>query len=121
MTCPLCNQELLPKEIDLSETFNCPHCHKLLRVKRNFTIRALRLTLITTLLAYLLTKIPHGPSTAALGSQALVVASHSRLAVPVFGPVLLAAAVIVGLIDGLVIRLLPAKIESADRGTLTLS
>jgi hypothetical protein len=79
--------------------FPCPRCHKLLRARRNFTIRILRLALITGALCYFLAGI----------SDWL----RHHIPVGVF-----ITAVTIGVIDEYVMRLLPAEIDPAIPGGL---
>ena len=83
-------------------SFACPYCHKLLRVRRNFTMRILRLVLITGALFYLLTKVSHW------------VGQHTHITIFV-------SAATMGVIDEYLMRLLPAKIEPAVPGGFTTS
>jgi hypothetical protein len=90
------------KEIEMWDSFPCPECHKLLRVRRNYTIRILRLALITAVLFYLLTEVSDW------------LKQHLRIGIFV-------TAGTIGLIDEYVMRLLPAKIEPAAQGGFTAS
>jgi len=74
-------------------SFTCPQCHKMIRIRRNYLIRILRLALIYGVLAYLLTEISNW------------FRLHAPVSILVFGGV--------ALIDEFVMRLLPAKIEPA--------
>lgn len=84
------------------DSFACPQCHKLLRVRRNYPMRIFRLTLITGVVFYFLTKV-----------SALL---RNYLRVGFF-----ITAGTIGLIDEYVMRLLPAEIESAAQGGFTAS
>jgi hypothetical protein len=55
--CPFCQKKFARNEIEMSGSFACPQCHKLLCIRRNFTIRILRLALITGVLIYFLAAI----------------------------------------------------------------
>ena len=78
-------------------SFTCPQCHKLLRVRRNYTARILRLALITPILLYLL---------AAVSAWLRL---HLRISIFV-------SVATIGLIDEFLMRLLPANIEPAVPG-----
>lgn len=97
MICPFCQRELVRKEVEMWGSFGCPQCHKLLRVRRNYTVRVLRLALITPVLLYLL---------AAVSAWLRL---HLRIGIFV-------TAGTIGLIDEYVMRLLPAEIEPAVPG-----
>ena len=90
------------KEVQMWGSFTCPNCHKLLRVRRNYPIRVLRLVLVTAVVFYLLAKISGW------------VSQHAHISIFV-------AAGTIGLIDEYLMRLLPAKIESAAPGGFTAS
>lgn len=45
--CPFCNRAIKRREMELWGTFNCPQCGKLLRVRRNYAARILRLVFIS--------------------------------------------------------------------------
>jgi hypothetical protein len=83
-------------------SFVCPNCHKLLRIRRNYLIRVLRLVLVSAVVFYLLAKISDW------------VSQHARIGIFV-------TAGTIGLIDEYLMRLLPAKIESAAPGGFTAS
>jgi hypothetical protein len=100
--CPFCQKKLARNEIEMWGSFACPQCHKLLCIRRNFTIRILRLALITGVLIYFLAAISDW------------LRLHIR--VTVFG-----AAGAVGLVDEYVMRLLPAKIDPAIPAGFTAS
>jgi transposase-like protein len=102
MTCPFCHRELTRNEIEMWDSFPCAHCHKLLRVRRNYPVRIFRITLITVVLFYFLTKV-----SAFLGR-------YLRIS-------LFISAATIGIIDEYVMRLLPAKIEPAAQGGFTAS
>lgn len=76
-------------------SFNCPHCHKLLRVHRNYGARILRLVVITAAVFYVLFH---------LSSRVRV---HPDIAFSV-------NLLVVGTIDEYAMRLLPAKLEPAS-------
>jgi len=80
-------------------SFRCPRCHKLLRLRRNFTIRILRLALIVGALFYFVPGI----------------LSWLRHYIPV---VFSMTAGTIGVIDEYVMRLLPVKIDPAIPGGL---
>lgn len=100
--CPFCHRDLARKEIEMWGSFPCPQCHKLLCVRRNFTIRILRLALITGALFYFLAGISDW------------LRHHVNVTVFV-------TAGTIGLIDEYVMRLLPAKIDPAIPGGFTAS
>jgi hypothetical protein len=87
-----CQKKLARNQIEMWASFACPQCHKLLCIRRNFTIRILRLALNTGILINLLA----------------VISDWLRLHIRV--TVFLSAATI-GLVDEYVMRLLPAKID----------
>jgi hypothetical protein len=95
--CPFCQAELGRKEVEMWGSFVCPRCHKLLRVRRNFTIRVFRLALITAVLFYLLASI----------SDWFREHIHATIFI---------TAGTIGFLDECVMRLLPAKIEPAAPG-----
>jgi hypothetical protein len=78
-------------------SFSCPQCHKLLRVRRNFTIRILRLVLITGGMFYF------------LGGVSAWLRQHLHFS-------LFITAGTIGVADEYVMRLFPATIESALPG-----
>jgi hypothetical protein len=88
VTCPFCQRELARKEVEMWGSFTCPQCHKMIRIRSNYTVRILRLALI-----------------AGVG---IFLTDWFRLHVPV-----ILVFLGVGLIDEFVMRLLPAKIEPA--------
>ncbi len=45
--CPFCDRAIKRREMELWATFNCPQCGKLLRVRRNYVARILRLLFIS--------------------------------------------------------------------------
>jgi len=49
-----CQKKFARNQIEMWGSFACPQCHKLLCIRRNFTIRILRLALITGVLFYFL-------------------------------------------------------------------
>ncbi len=100
--CPFCQRELLRKEVEMWGSFPCPHCHKLLRIRKNYTIRILRLALITAVLLYLVVEISDW------------FRQHLGIGIFVTGGT-------IGLIDEYVMRLLPAKVEPAVPGGFTAS
>jgi transposase-like protein len=102
MTCPFCHRELARKEIEMWDSFPCSHCHKLLRVRRNYPIRIFRLTLITVVVFYFLTKV------------SALLRNYLRV-----GFVITAGTI--GIVDEYMMRLLPAKIEPAAQGGFTAS
>jgi transposase-like protein len=102
MTCPFCNRELARNEIEMWDSFPCSHCHKLLRVRRNYPVRIFRITLITVVLFFFLTKV------------SAFAGKYLRISFAI-------SAGMIGLIDEYVMRLLPAKIESAAQGGFTAS
>jgi hypothetical protein len=99
MFCPFCRSELYRRDIETWGSFACPKCHKLVRVRRNYAVRILRLGLITPVLLYLLVQIS--------GWFQL----HLRFTVFI-------SAGSVGAIDEYVMRFLPAHIEPASPGSL---
>ena len=100
MNCPFCDATLTRKEIEQWGSFTCPRCHELLRVRRNYTIRILRLAMIGGLLYFV------------LSTASVWVRQH-------FGIGLFISAGMIGLIDESLMRLLPAKIEAAAPGGFT--
>jgi len=81
-------------------SFNCPHCHKLLRVRRNFGLRILRLALIVAAAILLAECISDW------------VRRHAPIAFSI-------DITVVGLIEEWILRfLLPTKIEPAAPGSL---
>ena len=78
-------------------SYTFPQCHNLIRVRRNYTVRILRLALITPILLYLL---------AAVSAWLRL---HLRISIFV-------SVASIGLIDEFLMRLLPAKIEPAVPG-----
>jgi len=76
-------------------SFTCPWCHKMLRIRRNYPIRILRLALIGGALVYLLSQISDWFK---LHIPASVLFSFGTISV----------------IDEFVMRLLPAQIEPAS-------
>jgi hypothetical protein len=99
---PFCQNKFARNEIEMWDSFACPRCPELLCIRRNFTIRILRLALITGVLIYFLATI----------------SDWLRLHIRV--TVFLSAATI-GLVDEYVMRLLPAKIDPAIPGGFTAS
>jgi hypothetical protein len=82
--------------------FNCPKCHKLLRVRRIYAVRILRLVVITIALFYLLTRISDW------------FGQHIQVGFFI-------TAGTIGVVDEYVMRLFPATIESAAPGGLIAS
>ncbi len=97
MTCPFCNRELASKQVEMWGSFTCPHCHKLLRVRRNYAARIFRLFAITAAIFYLLFH---------LSSWIRV---HRNISIGI-------SLAVVGVIDEYAMRLLPAKVEPAATG-----
>ena len=102
MICPFCDRKLARNEVEMWGSFACPQCHRLLRIRRNFTIRILRLVLITGILIFLAARVSAWLSL------------HLRVGVIVAGTT-------IGAIDEYVMRLLPAEIESATPGGFATS
>jgi hypothetical protein len=97
-------QQGLParKEVEMWGSFACPQCHRLLRVRRNFTIRILRLVVITVALVFLVEPTLHW------------LREHIGLGIFVTGGTS-------GVTDEYVMRLLPTRIESATPGGFATS
>jgi len=102
MNCPFCLRELTKHDVEMWGSFNCPDCHKLLRVRRNYPLRILRLVLFTA-----------APMTALWFVSSL---AHHH-----FGISLTVTAATVGAIDEYVMRIFPATIEPGAAGGLGVS
>jgi len=123
MVCPFCKRELQRNEIEMSGSFDCPHCHKLLRLRRNFTVRIMRLAFITALLAYCLIKISlffHFPWLSAFGYMSGAGAYSPRGAARLLAVLVAIILLVVGFIDEYIMRLLPPKIDPAVDGSLEI-
>jgi len=83
-------------------SFDCPKCHKLLKVRRNYALRILRLVVITAALFYLLTRISNWFS------------QHIQASFFI-------SAGTIGFVDEYVLRLFPTTIESAAPGGFVAS
>ena len=46
MECPYCSKMLIRSNVAMSNSFACPHCHKWLRVRRNYGARLARIAAI---------------------------------------------------------------------------
>ena len=77
--------------------FNCPHCHKLVRVRRNYVMRIIRLVVITAILFCVFVQVSEW------------VGDHAKLVICI-------SAGTVGMLDEYITRLLPAEIEPAGPG-----
>jgi uncharacterized paraquat-inducible protein A len=97
--CPFCDRMIGWREMELFGTFNCPQCGRLLRVRRNYAARILRLLLISLVVlliaAYLWTQY-----------------GGLRL-----GLVSLAA---IGGIEGVILQFLPTHLEPGIPGVLVI-
>jgi len=102
MKCCFCGVALRRKDVAMWDSFACPFCHKLLRVRRNYPARIFRLFLIGVLTVAVLYLVGlRGP--------------RLRLAIEL---AVLPAATIS---EQLFLYLLPARIESAAPEVLDLS
>jgi len=99
MTCPFCRNTLKRDEVEMWESFTCPRCHGLVRVRRNYGARILRLVAITAAIFYLLFYVSSW------------VRVHRGISLSV-------NLIAVGTIDEYAMRLLPAKLEPASPGGL---
>ena len=102
VTCPFCQKKFARNEIEMWGSFACLQCHKLLSIRRIFTIRILRLVLVTGVLIYFLA----------------IISNWLRLHIRV---TVFSAAGAIRLVDEHVMRLFPVKIDPAIPGGFTAS
>ena len=97
--CPFCQAQLSREEIEMWGSFTCPSCHKLVRVRRNYTARILRLGLTIPVLFLLLAKL------------SAWFRLHLRLSLGL-------SAGAAGALDEYLMRFMPIEIEPAMPGSI---
>ena len=97
MACPYCQETLTKKELEMWGPFPCPHCRKMVRVRRNYLLRLLRLLIIMATLFFVMIKLSN------------LVRAH-------IGMFLTITAGTVAGIHEYIMRLFPATIEPAPGG-----
>jgi predicted RNA-binding Zn-ribbon protein involved in translation (DUF1610 family) len=95
--CPFCDRVVGRREMEMWGTFNCPQCGKLLKVRRNYAARILRLLVISLVVSLIAIYLWAEYGGLKLGLVSLTV---------------------IGGIEGVILQLLPVHLEPAAPGVL---
>jgi predicted RNA-binding Zn-ribbon protein involved in translation (DUF1610 family) len=98
--CPFCDRVIGRREMEMWGTFNCPQCGRLLRVRRNYAARILRLVVIS-LVVWLI--------------AIYLWASYGGLQLG------LVSLAVIGAIEAVILQLLPIHLEPGAPGGLGIS